>query len=157
MKMRSGEPNERLAARLGISRRSFERKLSTARRCLLNDFVPRHLGWDHISREEIISRSLVIPNSLYGENGTRAILIVDGTYIFIQKRRNHENISNKFSSLSRLLRVVAYCTRFLKKEKDKIPKHTYLLKEEIQEALDYIVKQCQNDYFKQEIQDITSG
>lgn len=73
MKIRSGEPNKRLAARLGMSRRSFERKLSTARHCLLDDFVPRHLGWDHISRQEIISRNLVIPNSLYGGNGKEII------------------------------------------------------------------------------------
>lgn len=39
MKIRSGEPNERLAAPLGMSRRSFERKLSTASHCLLDDFV----------------------------------------------------------------------------------------------------------------------
>lgn len=88
MKIRSGEPNERLAARLGISRRTFERKVNIARQRLLEDFVPRHLGWDHISRQEIISRNLTIPNSLYGENGTRAILIFDGTYIYIQKSSN---------------------------------------------------------------------
>lgn len=69
----------------------------------------------------------------------------------------HDNITNKFSSLSRLLRVVAYCRRFLKKERDKVPKHFHLLKIEIQEALDCIIKQCQIEYFKQEMQDISNG
>ncbi|KAF9410084.1 hypothetical protein HW555_010746, partial [Spodoptera exigua] len=54
MKIRT-EPNERLASRLGMSRRSFERKLELARECLTNDFVPRHLGWDHISHATIMS------------------------------------------------------------------------------------------------------
>ncbi|KAH9632509.1 hypothetical protein HF086_017057 [Spodoptera exigua] len=89
MKIRT-EPNERLASRLGMSRRSFERKLELARECLTNDFVPRHLGWDHISRDEIVARNLRIPNAVFGASNDElpAILICDGTYIYIQKSSN---------------------------------------------------------------------
>ncbi|XP_063383693.1 uncharacterized protein LOC134669975 [Cydia fagiglandana] len=88
MKMRTGEPDERLAARLNMSRRSLERKLELARECLLGDFVPNHLGWDHITREQIIEKNLAIANHLYGDIGTKAVLIFDGTYIYIQKSGN---------------------------------------------------------------------
>lgn len=90
IKIRTGEPNERLASRLNISRRSFERKLELARECLTNEFVPRHLGWDHISRDEIVARDLRIPNAIFGVGNEvpPAIFICDGTYICIQKNSN---------------------------------------------------------------------
>ncbi|XP_047543175.1 uncharacterized protein LOC125075506 [Vanessa atalanta] len=90
MKIRRGEPNERLSSRLDMSRRSLERKLELARECLTNEFVPRHLGWDHISREEIVARNSTIPNAIFGVDNEvpPAILICDGTYIYIQKSSN---------------------------------------------------------------------
>ncbi|GBP54902.1 hypothetical protein EVAR_11656_1 [Eumeta japonica] len=90
MKIRTGEPNERLSSRLDMSRRSLERKLELARECLTNEFVPRHLGWDHISREEIVARNSTIPNAIFGVDNEvpPAILICDGTYIYIQKSSN---------------------------------------------------------------------
>ncbi|XP_063538105.1 uncharacterized protein LOC134747411 [Cydia strobilella] len=56
--------------------------------CLLGDFVPNHLGWDHITREQIIEKNLAIANHLYGDIGTKAVLIFDGTYIYVQKSGN---------------------------------------------------------------------
>lgn len=89
MKLRTGEPNVRLASLLKISRRTFERQLVIARECLLADFVPSHLGFDHISRNEALTKNLLIPNALFGdENNSKLISICDGTYIYIQKSSN---------------------------------------------------------------------
>ena len=89
MKLRTGEPNERLASLLKISRRKFKRQLVTARECLLADFVPLHLGIDHISRNEALTKNLLIPNALFGEPAnSKLILVCDGTYVYIQKSSN---------------------------------------------------------------------
>ncbi|CAH2088907.1 unnamed protein product [Euphydryas editha] len=91
IKLRTGEPDTRLAEMFHMSRRSLERLLKTARDCLYQDFVPLHLGWDHITRQQVVERNLFIPNALFGDNSReemKAIIICDGTYVFIQKSSN---------------------------------------------------------------------
>ncbi|CAG4992826.1 unnamed protein product [Colias eurytheme] len=79
-KLRTGESNERLATLFGMSRRTFEDHLKIARECLTQDFVNRHLGLDHVSRENVLERNLLIPKEFFGdEQNTKAILILDGT------------------------------------------------------------------------------
>lgn len=51
IKLRTGEPDARLADMFHMSRRSLERLLKTARDCLYQDFVPLHLGWGHMTRQ----------------------------------------------------------------------------------------------------------
>lgn len=94
MKLRSGESNERLATLFKMSRRTLERHLKRARDCLSVDFVPRHLGLDHIDRRLVIERNLYVPNALFGNPNSsiedrKAIVIMDGTYVYIQKSSNY--------------------------------------------------------------------
>lgn len=80
-KLRTGESNERLATLFGMSRRTFEDHLKIARECLTQYFVNRHLGLDHLSRENVLERNLLIPKEFFGdEQNTKAILILDGIY-----------------------------------------------------------------------------
>lgn len=93
MKLRTGESNERLSVLFRMSRPVLERKINTVRKCLLQDFVPRHLGLDHISRNEVVAKALSLPNGLYGNPDAplqerKAIVVIDGTYIYIQKSSN---------------------------------------------------------------------
>lgn len=88
-KLRTGDSNERLATLFGMSRRKLERLLAIARECLTNDYVPLHLGLDHITRQDVLRRNLSIPKQLFGnEENSKVILVCDGTYIFIQKSSN---------------------------------------------------------------------
>lgn len=88
-KLRTGESNERLATLFNMSRQNLERLTAIARVCLTSDYVDRHLGLDHINRDHILRRNLMIPHTLFGNNeNTKAILICDGTYIYIQKSAN---------------------------------------------------------------------
>lgn len=64
----------------------------------------------------------------------------------------HEEVWSKFSSLTKLLRVVAYCRRMQKRKN-----HTYLLKEEIDEALLIMIRKCQEEVFREEITNIKQG
>lgn len=88
MKLRSGESNERLATLFQMSRRTLERHLKRARDCLFAEFVPRHLGFDHMDRRMVAERNLYVPNALYGNPSSeledrKAIVIMDGTYTYI--------------------------------------------------------------------------
>lgn len=87
-KVRTGEPNERLATLFKMSRRALEKKLRLARQCLTQDFVPLYLGVDHISRTDVVARNLTIPDTFFGNEGRNAVVICDGTYIYLQKSMN---------------------------------------------------------------------
>lgn len=88
-KLRTGEPNQRLSTLFNISRSSLERYLVLARKCLIKDYVGRHLGLNHITRDELLARNLTIPKTLFGDDeNSKLILIFDGTYIYIQKSSN---------------------------------------------------------------------
>lgn len=93
MKLRTGESNERLSVLFRMSRRTLERKMNTVRKCLVQDFVPRHLGLDHISRNEVVAKNLSVPIGLFGNPDAplqerKAILVIDGTYVYTQKSSN---------------------------------------------------------------------
>lgn len=97
-KIRSGEPSIRLATVFNKSRQTIDRKIKLARLCLYNDFVPLYLGMDHITRNQIIDRNRRLPSFIYGnQESPKAILIVDGSYIFIQKSSNFLFQRNSYS------------------------------------------------------------
>lgn len=87
-KIRTGEPDERLATKFKMSRRTLERKIKIARECLTQDFVPHFLGLDHTTREEVVARNLSIPSHIFGGDQNTVILVVDGTYLNVQKSAN---------------------------------------------------------------------
>ncbi|XP_045490597.1 uncharacterized protein LOC123690703 [Pieris rapae] len=61
----------------------------------------------------------------------------------------------KYSSLRKLLRVLAYCNRFIKKlRKLRNEYPTWLTSRELNQALLTCIKQCQRKYFSQEISDL---
>lgn len=53
--------------------------------------MPRHLGLNHINRQEIVDRTLLIPQGLFGShNGeNKPVIIIDGTNCFIEKFSNY--------------------------------------------------------------------
>lgn len=87
-KIRTGESDERLATKFRMSRRTLERKIRLARECLTQDFVPHFLGLDHITREEAVARNLSIPSHIFGGDQNTIILVIDGTYLYVQKSAN---------------------------------------------------------------------
>lgn len=89
VKMRTGEPNTRLADMFHISRTTLEKEMKIARMCMTEDFTPQHLGWDHMTREQVLNRNLFIPQTLFGNaENSKCIVILDGTYVYIQKSAN---------------------------------------------------------------------
>lgn len=88
LKLRTGESDERIATLVQKPRRSLEVLMDKVREVLVHDYVPRHLGINHISREQLLGHNLVIPNGIYG-NSNNVIVICDGTYIYTNKSSNY--------------------------------------------------------------------
>ncbi|KAH9636744.1 hypothetical protein HF086_007642 [Spodoptera exigua] len=82
MKLRTGDSDERMSALLQVPRSTLERHMNMAREILNQDFVPRNVGINHISRRNS-------SNGLYGGEARSPIIIADGTYIYIEKSSNY--------------------------------------------------------------------
>lgn len=94
VKLRTGDSKARLAKIFRCGETTFQRYLIVGRNALLGDFVPLNLGFDHITREDVAQRNLLLPNNLFGNpvstvGERKAITICDGTYVFLQKSGNY--------------------------------------------------------------------
>lgn len=72
----------------------------------------------------------------------------------INVNETFQSLCERFSRLKRMIRVIAYCRRFLhfKKSKEPRPQFTYLLTcEELKVALITCIKQCQQQEFAEDI------
>jgi hypothetical protein len=89
VKLKSGLGNSILSTIFNVSKASIRRAVQTVQRALMENFVQHNLGFQHISRENIIQQhTRPLAESLFGGTGTQALLVLDGTYIYIQKSAN---------------------------------------------------------------------
>ncbi|XP_033213876.1 uncharacterized protein LOC117170935 [Belonocnema kinseyi] len=90
MKLRTGLSHSILATLFLITRRSVGRAITSARKALMNKFVPFHLGLHHISREDFINlHTRELAQALFADGKDVAILVADGTYIYMEKSSNY--------------------------------------------------------------------
>lgn len=102
MKLRTGDSDERMSSLLKIGRSTLSRLVAKAREVMTESFVPAHLGLEHLSSEEVVARNLYIPESLIGNpeanlEDRKAIVIMNGTYIYVQKSSNYAYQKNTYS------------------------------------------------------------
>lgn len=96
-KLRTGDSDQRLSSLFRTPRSTLERLMTNAREILHHDFVPANLGLRHMTRGDIAQRNLTIPNGLFGSIGQKPIVIMDGTYIYIQKSANYRYQKETYS------------------------------------------------------------
>ncbi|KAH3779575.1 hypothetical protein DPMN_157378 [Dreissena polymorpha] len=90
-KMKTGISNSLLATLFGISKSSVRRAIAAVRTMLMQNFVQHYLGFQHISRENVIdTHTRTLAQSLLAEKNDQVILVIDGTYIYIQKSANFQ-------------------------------------------------------------------
>jgi hypothetical protein len=88
--MKTGISTKVLSTVFGISKSSIKRAVASVREALANNFVPYYLGFSHISRDEVLeNHTRPLAKTLFG-SGTEALLVLDGTYIYIQKSGNFQ-------------------------------------------------------------------
>ena len=88
MKLKLGLSNSVLASLIGIdNKRQMGRIISNAWVALVQNFVPHYLGLAHLTRQNVIdNHTSPIANRLLTESRDPCILVLDGTYLYIQVR-----------------------------------------------------------------------
>ncbi|KAK3102132.1 hypothetical protein FSP39_009062 [Pinctada imbricata] len=100
MKMRGGESNKVLSTLFNVSKSSVRRCIRSVRSALMSgEFVRENLGFQHITREKVIrDHTREIAKTLFSEDPDRqVILVLDGTYIYINKSGNFKFQRQSFS------------------------------------------------------------
>ena len=85
MKLRLGISHEVLATLFSIKdERTVSRMFHSARKALVEYFVPHFLGFEHIKRRDVIDlHTRPLASELLADQPDRAILILDGTYVYL--------------------------------------------------------------------------
>ena len=91
-KMRLGLGNRVLACLFHLkSKRNVSRIFHQVREALMKSFVSLNFGFEHITREEILSsHQTVVATELLTNKLDQIVLIADGTYLYCQKSANNE-------------------------------------------------------------------
>lgn len=99
VKMRLGVSNRVLATLFHLkNKRVVSRIVHEVTKALLKDFVPYHLGFQHIERETILQRHQTdIASQLMTNKKDQVIVVMDGTYLYVQKSTNNEFQRRSFS------------------------------------------------------------
>ncbi|CAF4590004.1 unnamed protein product, partial [Rotaria socialis] len=73
------------------SKRSVSRICHQVRVALMQNFVPYHVGCQHVSREAILAQhQTTVATELLTNGRDQVVLIADGTYFFCQKSSNND-------------------------------------------------------------------
>ena len=90
-KLRLGLSNQLLAILFELpDKKTVSRTIESARTALISEFVPFNVGFNHISRREIIDQhTTTIAKQLMCDNDNdTAVLVIDSTYIYIQVKNS---------------------------------------------------------------------
>jgi len=99
VKMRLGISNRVLATLFHLkNKRVVSRIVHAVTQALLKDFVPYHIGFEHIERETILKHhQTYIASKLMADKDDQVIVVMDGTYLYVQKSTNNEFQRRSFS------------------------------------------------------------
>jgi hypothetical protein len=102
-KLHLGLSNRLLACMFELpDKRTVSRIIDSARQAILKSFVPFNLGFSHITRQDVINHhtTTIARELMCGGASNTAILVIDGTYIYIQVRTNLSIQNVTFSNLN---------------------------------------------------------
>ena len=91
-KLRLGLSNRLLACMFQLpDKRAVSRIIDSARQAILKDFVLYNLGFEHITRRDVIDHhtTTIARELMCGDSFNTAIVVIDGTYIYIQVKIFH--------------------------------------------------------------------
>ncbi|XP_076081629.1 uncharacterized protein LOC143052466 [Mytilus galloprovincialis] len=91
-KLRTGLPNHILGTIFSLTKSQVQRCIHSARVSLMQDFVPHFIGFQHISHEDFVrNHTTPIAKTLFANDSEdAAIIVMDGTYIYLQKSADYE-------------------------------------------------------------------
>jgi hypothetical protein len=86
-KCRTGESDEKIAELAGLPRSTASALVETARKSL-GEWAYLHLGFSHLDREDLKHHMTTVARKLFCD-GDKVAIVLDGTYIYIQKSSNY--------------------------------------------------------------------
>lgn len=89
MRLRTGRTYDEIGFEFGLSKSTIRRRCDLVRDTLKRVIVPRYINYE-MNREELVAHKSMTSHILF-DNGdpNRAHLILDGTYIYLDKSNNH--------------------------------------------------------------------
>lgn len=98
MKLRTGRSNIEIATHCQCSKTTIQRRISVVRDILKRVIVPKYLEFER-SREDLVSYKSKLSSALFdGEDQSRAHLILDGTYLYVDKSTNYRAQKQTYNS-----------------------------------------------------------
>ncbi|XP_053391975.1 uncharacterized protein LOC128554692 [Mercenaria mercenaria] len=91
-KLRTGLANKLLSVMFKLKVSQIQRAVHSARCALLSHFVPYNLGFSHITHDEFCEKHTTSTASTLfksSQNANEAVIVLDGTYIYIQKSADY--------------------------------------------------------------------
>ncbi|XP_033756033.1 uncharacterized protein LOC117338794 isoform X2 [Pecten maximus] len=89
-KMKTGLPNAILGTIFNLNTAQVQRIIPRVRQCLMETLVPTHLGFGHLAHNDFIEKHTTpIAKELF-TTGKEAVLVLDGTYLYIQKSMDYK-------------------------------------------------------------------
>ena len=99
VKLHTALPSSILSTLFAIRKRTINTIIASVCRDFIRSFVPTFLGFNHITRQEIIDKhTTVFAKTLFGGGQDVAITIADGTYIYIEKSSNYSFQRRSYST-----------------------------------------------------------
>ena len=91
VKFRLGLSNTVLASMFHLKgKRQVSAIIHAVRLALSKDFVPLHLGFQHIDRQTVLrDHQTAIATQLMTDSATQVVIVMDGTYLFVQKSNDN--------------------------------------------------------------------
>lgn len=98
MRLRTGQTYEEIAIHFAVSPSTVQRRLDLVRNILNRVIVPRFLNYE-MDREELLGNKSATSKILFdGGRSNCAHLILDGTYIYLEKSSNHRFQKESYNS-----------------------------------------------------------
>lgn len=99
LKLRTGLSNKMISVLIGLQEPQIQRIIYSVRTAFMTDFVPGNLGFEHISREDFCkNHTSQVASSLFSTCPDDAIIVLDGTYIYIQKSSDYDFQRRSYST-----------------------------------------------------------
>ena len=91
IKLRTGLSNKMISVLFGLQEPQIQRIVTSVRTAFMTDFVPNNLGFHHITYEDFCKKHTTkTASTLFSSGPDDAIVVLDGTYIYIQKSSDYD-------------------------------------------------------------------
>jgi hypothetical protein len=91
----ANDSSRSIAARIELSHTSIAKYIAIAREVLSENFVTEHIGVNSNSRRQLLNNRTDFEKTLYDLHDEQAVVVCDGTYIYVPKSSN-----NRFQRLT---------------------------------------------------------